>query len=220
MKFISHFLSNKSFPIKGLIILVYVLPFVLFIFTPMLVNGVMNLTSKSGVAGVEVSRQDSIKIAALHQKLAKCEPAGSYLVINTITNTFKLINKRTLVHEGFCSTGSNTKLVKDESQSWMFKTPKGIFRVQNKITNPLWKKPDWYFIESGLPVPPPNHESRFEYGVLGDYALNLGNGYLIHGTLYQRFLGLPVTHGCVRMGDADLEMVFKTMPVGSRVYIF
>ncbi|MGE4587261.1 MAG: L,D-transpeptidase, partial [Mangrovibacterium sp.] len=59
-----------------------------------------------------------------------------------------------------------------------------------------------------------------ERGVLGEYALSLGDGYLIHGTLYQRFLGLPVTHGCIRMNDGDLETVFKTLPVGARVFIY
>jgi L,D-transpeptidase ErfK/SrfK len=43
---------------------------------------------------------------------------------------------------------------------------------------------------------------------------------LIHGTLYQRFLGLPVTHGCVRLNDANLELVYKTLNVGAKVYIF
>jgi len=33
-------------------------------------------------------------------------------------------------------------------------------------------------------------------------------------------LGMPVTHGCVRMDDEDLEAVFNTMRIGSKVYIF
>jgi len=65
-----------------------------------------------------------------------------------------------------------------------------------------------------------NHFTRFEYGVLGDYALSLGDGYLIHGTLYQRFLGLPVTHGCIRLNDENLELVYRSLQVGSKVYIY
>jgi L,D-transpeptidase YbiS len=102
----------------------------------------------------------------------------------------------------------------------MFKTPKGMFPILGKIVDPIWNKPDWAFVEESLPIPPRNHPDRLEYGTLGDYALTLGDGYLIHGTLYQRFLGLPVTHGCVRLGDEDLELVFKNLNVGSRVYIF
>jgi L,D-transpeptidase YbiS len=95
-----------------------------------------------------------------------------------------------------------------------------MFRVQGKLVDPLWVKPDWAFIEEGLPVPPKNHPDRYEYGTLGDYALSLGHGYLIHGTLYQRFLGLPVTHGCVRLGDDDLKEVYNKLVEGSRVYIY
>ena len=69
-------------------------------------------------------------------------------------------------------------------------------------------------------MPSANAASRFEYGVLGDYALSLGKGYLIHGTLYQRFLGLPVTHGCVRLNDENLELVYKSLTTGSKVYIY
>jgi len=95
-----------------------------------------------------------------------------------------------------------------------------MFKVLNKVKDPVWKKPDWAFIEEGLKVPSANHPSRFEYGSLGDYALYLGQGYLIHGTLYKRYLGMPVTHGCVRMGDEDLEVVFKSLKIGSKVYIY
>jgi lipoprotein-anchoring transpeptidase ErfK/SrfK len=105
-------------------------------------------------------------------------------------------------------------------QRWFFRTPRGDFRVQAKLENPVWRKPDWAFIEDGLPVPPVDHHSRFERGVLGDYALTLGDGYMIHGTLYQRFIGLPVTHGCIRMLDDDLEVVFQTLPAGAKVFIY
>ena len=124
------------------------------------------------------------------------------------------------MRQGTCSTGSYILLESGEEQKWIFKTPKGQFRIQGKTTSPVWKKPDWAFVEEGLPVPSPNHHTRYERGVLGDYALSLGHGYLIHGTLYQRFLGLPVTHGCVRLNDEDLEAVYHNLGVGSRVFIY
>lgn len=108
----------------------------------------------------------------------------------------------------------------DGNEKWIFKTPRGMRRIQAKIEDPVWRMPDWAFIEDGLPVPGPYSHERYESGVLGDYALSLGDGYLIHGTLYQRFLGLPVTHGCVRLGDKELEIVFRTLRVGSRVFIY
>jgi L,D-transpeptidase YbiS len=156
----------------------------------------------------------------LEKKLSAMTPYSPYLVINTSQNDFYLYRNQKLIRQGKCSTGSYVLLEDGNQQKWMFETPKGKFRIQGKTTSPVWKKPDWAFVESGLPVPPQNHSSRYEYGVLGDYALSLGDGYLIHGTIYKRFLGLPVTHGCIRLNDEDLEAVYRTMPAGSRVYIY
>jgi len=144
----------------------------------------------------------------------------SYLVINTTDNLFYLYRNKKLIREGHCSTGSYKMLMTQEGRSWIFKTPRGKFWIHGKTVNPSWRRPDWSFVEEGLPVPPENHYSRWEYGVLGDYALALGDGYLIHGTIYKRFLGMPVTHGCVRLNDDDLKVVFNTLNIGSKVYIF
>jgi len=142
------------------------------------------------------------------------------VVINTTDNRFYLYRNKKLIREGFCSSGSYTMLMAEGERKRIFKTPKGRYRIQGKTTSPVWRKPDWAFVEEGLPIPPAGHPSRWEYGVLGDYALSIGDGYLIHGTLYKRFLGMPVTHGCIRLNDEDLEAIYNTLSVGSRVYIF
>ena len=161
------------------------------------------------------------KVKFLNRKWDAYLPKSAYIVVNTTVNQFRLYDDRAkLVREGFCSSGSYTKLVLNDKKSWVFKTPKGRMTVLSKTKNPVWAKPDWAFIEEGLPVPKPGDPSRFERGVLGDYALRMADGYLIHGTLYKRFLGMPVTHGCIRMGDEDLEVVYKTLNTGSYVYIY
>jgi L,D-transpeptidase YbiS len=160
------------------------------------------------------------EIASLDNKLLSKTPKTYFLVINSSSNEFILYKGDKMIKKDKCSTGSYILLKNGEQQQWMFKTPKGEFRIQGKTTSPVWKKPDWAFVEEGLPVPPINHYSRFEGGVLGDYALSLGQGYLIHGTLYQRFLGLPVTHGCIRLNDENLELVYRSLQVGSKVYIY
>ncbi|MCK9401490.1 MAG: L,D-transpeptidase [Bacteroidales bacterium] len=159
-------------------------------------------------------------LAGIQKKLSVFLPKGPFLIINTSANNFRLMNEAKVLREGVCSTGSYTILQAGDNKQWIFKTPRGMFKILNKVNDPVWKKPDWAFIEEGLPVPSANHPSRYEYGVLGDHSMILGDGYMIHGTLYKRFLGMPVTHGCVRMGDADLEEVFKTMQIGSKVYIY
>lgn len=156
----------------------------------------------------------------LQRKLDSNTPNTAYMIINTTENTFLLYSGKKLVRKGVCSTGSYTLLKVDDEKQYIFKTPRGVRRIHGKTTYPVWKKPDWAFIEEGLPIPPANDDSRFEYGTLGDYALSIGDGYLIHGTLYQRLLGLPVTHGCVRLNDADLEAVYNTLNIGSKVIIY
>lgn len=180
-------------------------------------NEPVQLTSSSPDDISQLTR----RAATLKRNLEKISSDGNpFLIINTSDNTFRLYNNFHLVGSGLCSTGSRIHLEVDSTRSWIFETPRGVLQVRNKIVDPVWRKPDWAFIEDGLQPPPPGHPSRFERGVLGDYALDLGNGYLIHGTLYQRLLGMPVTHGCIRMNDSDLELVYRTLQIGSKVYIY
>jgi lipoprotein-anchoring transpeptidase ErfK/SrfK len=159
-------------------------------------------------------------IQRLSRKYNAYTSGQSYIIINTTDNRFFLYRNKKLVREGFCSSGSYTMLQTEGDKKWIFKTPKGKYWIHGKTTNPVWKKPDWAFVEEGLPIPPKDDFSRYEYGVLGDYALAIGDGYLIHGTIYKRFLGMPVTHGCVRLNDEDLEVIYNTLNIGSKVYIF
>lgn len=160
------------------------------------------------------------KRAALERAFQRMTPAAPYLVVNSVGNNFHLKKGDQIIREGICSTGSYTLLKSPDRRQWVFQTPRGMFRVQNKLTSPVWRMPDWAFIEEGKPVPPPHAAERFERGVLGDYALSIGDGYLIHGTLYKRFLGLPVTHGCIRLDDEDLESVYRNLQPGSKVFIY
>ncbi|MBM3263636.1 MAG: L,D-transpeptidase [candidate division Zixibacteria bacterium] len=157
---------------------------------------------------------------ALQTKYESMTPKSSYLIVDTSTNRFQIMDGLVLRHQGICSTGSYVLLKSPDKREWLFSTPRGMLTVLNKKKAPVWHKPDWAFIEEGLPVPPRNAPERFESGVLGEYALALGDGYLIHGTLYKRQLGMPVTHGCVRLGDEDLRVVYQSMAEGSKVFIY
>lgn len=160
-------------------------------------------------------------IQRLTKKYNSYTSGQSYIVINTTENRFSLYTNKKLIREGFCSSGSYKMLQSaDGKKKWTFKTPRGKYRIQGKVTHPVWRRPDWAFVEEGLPIPSQTDPSRYEYGVLGDYALSLGDGYMLHGTIYKRFLGMPVTHGCVRLNDEDLEVIFNTLNIGSKVYIF
>ena len=179
-----------------------------------------DLAQKDSVQLTRQIKETQRRISVLQKRIENLSPASPYLIINTTKNTFVLRTKKDIIREGICSTGSYILLDAGDGQQWIFKTPKGQLRILGKRTNPVWIKPDWAFIEENLPVPSINDPDRLEPGSLGDYALSLGDGYMIHGTLYQRFLGLPVTHGCVRLGDDDLKTVYENMEIGSKVFIF
>jgi lipoprotein-anchoring transpeptidase ErfK/SrfK len=159
-------------------------------------------------------------IVSLENKLKTFMPTKPYIVINTTDNRFSLRKPNgDTIRTGLCSTGKDNIMIKG-TKRWVFKTPKGLFTILNKRTSPVWTKPDWAFIEEGLPVPSARSSKRYDTSTLGDYALGLGNGYFIHGTLYQRRLGLPETHGCIRIGDTDLEVIYNTLCVESKVFIY
>jgi lipoprotein-anchoring transpeptidase ErfK/SrfK len=160
-------------------------------------------------------------IAKLRTKLEKLTPTDAYMVVNTSDNHYYLYKGKKLIRNGVCSTGKNERLVSAErNYEHIFHTPFGVRKVLRKQTNPVWKKPDWSFIEDGLPIPSPNDPSRYETGTLGAYKLEIGDGFMIHGTIYKRRMGMSVTHGCIRLLDEDLEVVYKTMEIGSKVYIY
>jgi lipoprotein-anchoring transpeptidase ErfK/SrfK len=156
----------------------------------------------------------------LARKIAALAPRGTYLLIDTGLNRIYLMKDQEVVREAVCSTGSGRFLPDPpRKREWTFDTPKGEFKIQKKIVKPVWIKPDWAFIEDGEDLPKSSDE-RVAPDELGDYAMDLGDGYLIHGTLYERSLGMSVTHGCVRVGAKDLEAIFHAVKVGTPVYIF
>ena len=146
-------------------------------------------------------------------------PTGVLITIDTTHNIAYLWRDRELVAKGPATTGSD-KTLKRGLRQWLFRTPRGFHKVLRKVVDPIWTKPDWAFIEEGEPVPPPDSPARKVRGHLGKYALDLGDGILIHGTKEKKLLGRKGSHGCIRLGDELLELVYQTADVGTGVYIF
>lgn len=156
----------------------------------------------------------------MQKKIDKLRPKGLFLIIDTGRNRLTVRQGESVVREVVVSCGSGGVLEDPKGgRSWVFDTPRGERQIKSKVRNPTWIKPDWAFIEEGEAIPT-KYGDRAEEGVLGDYALGIGNGYFLHGTLYTRLLGRNVTHGCVRIGDADLEYLHKNVPLGTKVYLF
>lgn len=69
-------------------------------------------------------------------------------------------------------------------------------------------------------IPPYGTTARRYMGVLGTRRLELGDGYGIHGTDAPESIGRSVSHGCVRMLNADIEKLYPMVAVGTPVYIY
>jgi len=176
-------------------------------------SGVAEKNKPSGVALKAKNR-------ALKARFEELRPKGVHIVVDTAGNTLLIKNGEKVVRKALVSSGSGNILADPSGErTWVFDTPRGEFTIKSKAKNPNWIKPDWAFIEEEQPIPK-NYKDRAEPGVLGDYALGFGNGYFLHGTLYTRLLGRNVTHGCVRIGDADLKALYETVPLGARIYLF
>lgn len=123
------------------------------------------------------------------------------------------------VCEASVGSGKRLKMI-DEEREWQFETPRGEYKVLGKIKDPIWHKPDWAFIEKGEPVPPMDSPLRQEKGTMGPYALDLGDGYKLHGTKEEGKIGTPVSHGCIRLETECITYFYQHVPVGAPVYMF
>ena len=144
---------------------------------------------------------------------------GTVVTIDVSTNRAYLFRDGTLVRSSAAATGSD-KILRKGRRVWWFRTPRGKHTVVRKVKDPVWTKPDWAFIEEGKKVPPPDSPLRKEKGTMGKYALDLGDRVMIHGTNDPKSIGRRVSHGCIRLPNDMLSLLWKEVPVGAEVYIF
>jgi L,D-transpeptidase YbiS len=148
-------------------------------------------------------------------------PKGVYIVIDQTQNRLYLKRGNDTLLQAVCSAGSGMVLRESggKKREWVFDSPRGRFEVRTMLKDPVWRKPDWAFVEEGEPIPR-NPADRLDYGTLGEYALYFGDGFMIHGTLYERLLGRAVSHGCIRVGRDDLRKVWANARIGTQIFIY
>jgi L,D-transpeptidase YbiS len=156
----------------------------------------------------------------LRNMLRDIEDDELYLVVDTESNRLEMRQGNTIILRAKVGTGSRQLVKEDRGRSWYFESPMGSLTVLGRERNPVWIRPDWSYVEENMPIPPRNDPDRFVPDVLGKYAILLGNGYKIHGTKWKNLLGTHFTHGCVSLGDDDLETVYKSVKTGTKVYIY
>lgn len=69
-------------------------------------------------------------------------------------------------------------------------------------------------------IPPFGTSQRKVPEVLGTRKLDMGDGYLIHGTNVNSSIGDAVSHGCVRMFNEDVEWLYGEVATGTPVFVY
>ena len=84
-------------------------------------------------------------------------------------------------------------------------SPVGEFTIARRVANPTYS-------HDGKIVPPGPHNP------VGTRWMGLSiHGYGIHGTNEPRSIGKAASHGCIRMGKADLEELYSMVQAGDAV---
>jgi lipoprotein-anchoring transpeptidase ErfK/SrfK len=95
-----------------------------------------------------------------------------------------------------------------------WETPKGTYKVRQKIKDPTWIHP----LKKGVVIPggdPENPLGRYWIGFWTDGKNWIG----FHGTPNPKSVGSPASHGCVRMYNKDVEELFKQVNLGTVVKV-
>jgi lipoprotein-anchoring transpeptidase ErfK/SrfK len=84
-------------------------------------------------------------------------------------------------------------------------SPVGEFRVANLVTDPVYYHPG-----EVIPAGPENPVGPRWIGLSA-------KGYGIHGTNEPRLIGRRVSHGCIRLNNGDVKILFAHLRVGDAV---
>jgi hypothetical protein len=86
-------------------------------------------------------------------------------------------------------------------------SPEGTFTIERRVANPVYRH-NGRVVEPGPANP------------VGSRWMGLSTkGYGIHGTNEPNSIGKAASHGCIRMGKADLEEFYALVAVGDQVQI-
>ena len=110
--------------------------------------------------------------------------------------------KLALIEDGQVKKVYNVAVGKPSTPS-----PEGTFTIERRVANPVYHH-DGRTIEPGPANP------------VGSRWMGLSTkGYGIHGTNEPKSIGKAASHGCIRMGKADLEEFYALVAVGDQVQI-
>jgi lipoprotein-anchoring transpeptidase ErfK/SrfK len=147
------------------------------------------------------------EVHATKPEITKKEVAAeypSYLTLDRGTFTLRLFQHLKLTKEYTVAVGMEG-----------LETPEGLYEIQEKEENPVWRVPnsDWAGSLAGQTIPPgPSNPIKARW-------MGIFEGAGIHGTEEVESLGTAGSHGCVRMAIPDVEELYDLVEVGTPIYI-
>ena len=99
-------------------------------------------------------------------------------------------------------------------------TPLGVFKVRtgSKLVNPEWRNPRTGELYAAND--PKNPIGERWIGLQGTTAETAKfTGYGIHGTTEPESIGRQMSMGCVRLGDAEVQVVYELIGESSTITI-
>jgi lipoprotein-anchoring transpeptidase ErfK/SrfK len=93
-----------------------------------------------------------------------------------------------------------------------WETPTGEFQIANKQRNPAWKQP---ITGDSIPTGPDNPLGDRWIGFWSDGRHEIG----FHGTNNEALIGQAVSHGCLRMRNADIRSLYEQVREGTPVIV-
>jgi lipoprotein-anchoring transpeptidase ErfK/SrfK len=95
----------------------------------------------------------------------------------------------------------------------------GTAYIDGKYIKPAWMPPDSIRKDySRLPPVVPGGSPQNPMGVAA-MTLSGGGQYAIHGTNNEGSVGHFVSHGCIRMHNADIQDLYSRVMIGTRVVV-
>ena len=86
------------------------------------------------------------EVASTDRKIEDLHDSDLVITVSTAENRVYARRNGQLVFDAICSTGKNTTL-NTGTETLVFRTPIGRFRILSKEEEPKWVPPDWHFIE-------------------------------------------------------------------------
>lgn len=157
----------------------------------------MNIARKFGTTVDLIKIANSLKSDNIQARAKlKISKAKYKILVDKSQNILTLLGDNDIIKVYRVSTGENSS------------TPAGNFKIINKIIDPVW-----YTQKAIVPAESPDN-------VLGSRWLGFNlPGYGIHGTVSPEKIGQQATKGCVRMLNAEVEELYKIVPIGTEVTI-